>query len=202
MKCKLVCLFFAVLPAWKSFCQEADADVTTMAKITILNPGFSYEMRAGKFQTVYLQGFMNISGYARYSSAFGYESQFYFDPAATAQYRYYYNAGQRMDKGKRIEMNSMNYLSALYELIFSKMPVTQEWYVEEPSRRAVNRIGFVWGMQRNYPKHFSLDLNLGLGYLMSKETVLDASGRQTTRNVGRATTLGQLNLGFWLNRKK
>src|SRR5689334_15473284 len=119
MKSKLICFLSALLCALKSFSQEPE--VTDVARITILSPGFSYEMKAGKFQTLFFQVFMNTSAYAEYSSYFGYESRFYFDPAVTAQYRYYYNAGKRTDKGKRTEMNSMNYLALIDELFFSKM---------------------------------------------------------------------------------
>jgi Protein of unknown function (DUF3575) len=199
MKLKLACLLFIVLPALTGISQ--DLGVTNVAKITILNPGFGYEMKTGKFQTLFFQAFMNTSAYAEYSSYFGYESSFYFDPAATAQYRFYYNAGQRFDKGKRTEMNSMNYLALVDELLFSKIPISTG-YSEESSRRAVNRVGVVWGLQRNYQKHFSLDLNLGLGYVITNGTFYNVNGQKTTRRISQPTTLGQLNLGIWLNTKK
>jgi hypothetical protein len=54
-------------------------------------------------------------------------------------------------------------------------------------------------LQRNFEKHFSVDLNLGLGYLSSKETIYTT--RAETVNVGQLTFLGQLNIGFWFGGK-
>jgi hypothetical protein len=71
----------------------------------------------------------------------------------------------------------------------------------EINRRACNTVGVVWGFQRNYRKRFSLDLNLGLGYLFSTATVLDNTGQTVRENLGEFTTLGQLTLGFWLNKR-
>jgi hypothetical protein len=45
-------------------------------------------------------------------------------PALALQYRYYYNAARRRAKGKRTEMNSLNYVSALVETDFYKENVS------------------------------------------------------------------------------
>lgn len=75
-------------------------------------------------------------------------------------------------------------------------------YVDETSRRAISRFGVGWGFQRNYAQHFSLDLNLGLGYLISKGTEYSYNGQPRTRNISLPTFMGQLNIGFWLGQKK
>ena len=49
--------------------------------------------------------------------------------------------------------------------------------------------GVVWGFQRNYPSHFSLDLNIGLGYVKAG-------------TVNGISPIGELNIGFWLGKKK
>jgi hypothetical protein len=193
-------LFFLV--STTCFSQEkADADITDVTKITFFNPGFSYEGRIGKFQSLYAQAFMNTSAYFSYSDYFGTNAGIYFDPALTLQYRYYYNYNKRDAKSKRTEMNSLNYLSVIALSILSKSGISSS-AVDENHRRPVTTIGIVWGFQRNYPKRFSLDLNLGVGYLFGKETVLDDTGQYITRNRGQFTTTSQFNLGFWLNKRK
>jgi hypothetical protein len=202
MASKLTCLFcFLIINSLTAFCQDDEIDVSNVAKVTILNPGLSYEARIAKFQTVYVQGFMNMSGYFSYSDALGTESKFYFDPAADLQYRFYYNGMKRFEMEKRTEMNSMNYVTIMSEFIISKMRLSES-YVDETSRRAISRFGVGWGFQRNYAQHFSLDLNLGLGYLISKGTEYSYNGQPSTRDISLPTFMGQLNIGFWLGKKK
>lgn len=199
MRSKLICLSISLAAFFSCFSQEVD--VTNVAKVTILNPGLSYETRVGKFQTVYGQAFMNLSASYSYSSNLGSSSEFYFDPAATLQYRFYYNGGKRMEMEKRTEMNSMNYVAAITEVIFSKMRLTDD-YFDESDRRAISRFGIAWGFQRNYKGRFSLDLNLGLGYMVAKGTTYNYNGQVTTKTVTTPTMMGQFNIGFWLNREK
>jgi hypothetical protein len=178
-----------------------EADVTNITKVTFFNPGISYERRIQKLQTLYAQVFMNTSGRIEYSSSFGNTSTFYFDPAFTLQYRYYYNAARRLANDKRIEMNSLNYLSSIYELVYSKRQISASNYIET-NRRALNTFGIAWGFQRNYKRRFSIDLNLGAGYLFGKATLSDNTGQAITKNVGQFTPVGQLNIGLWLNRRE
>lgn len=178
-----------------------EIDITDITKITFLNPGLSYEKRIGKFQSLYAQAFMNVSAYFFYSSSQGTSAGVHFDPALTLQYRYYYNAVKRQEKGKRTEKNSLNYISPIFSTVFSKARISSSHYAEN-NRRAINKLGLAWGFQRNYEKRFSLDLNLGLGYLFTKASLPGATGQTITKRVGKFTTQGQLNLGFWLNKVK
>lgn len=200
MKLLYFCLFLSA-----GICHaqsHTNTDVTNITKLTFLNPGISYETRVGKWQTIYAQGFLNTSAYFSWSSSLGTNSGVYFDPAATAQYRYYYNAANREAKGKRTEMNSMNYVAGIVETIFTQA-AADEYHLKEVDRRPVTTIGCAWGIQRNGLKRFSLDLNLGIGYLFTKGTMYngDYSTDTHTVNVSKITGIGQLNLGFWLNKK-
>jgi hypothetical protein len=181
---------------------KTGTDVTNITKLTFLNPGISYEARVGKLQTVYVQSFMNTSAYFSYSSSIGSSSGVFFDPAATAQYRYYYNATARQAKGKRTEMNSMNYFAGVAETIFTRSAADDN-NLKELDRRPVTTIGLAWGIQRNGLKRFSLDLNLGIGYLFAKGTVYNSDYTNETRsvNVSKISGIGQINLGFWLNKR-
>jgi hypothetical protein len=201
MNHKLICSGLLLLATVAAFSQQDETDVTNVTKVTIINPGLSYEARIGKFQTLYMQGFMSMSGYFSYSDALGTESAFYFDPAADIQYRYYYNGRKRFEMEKRTEMNSMNYVTVMSEFILSKMRLTTD-YIDESKRRAISRFGVGWGFQRNYAQHFSLDLNLGFGYLLSKGTSYNWNGQLTTKTISTPTFMGQFNIGFWLNKSK
>jgi hypothetical protein len=199
MTSRLIC--FSISLTCFLAASSQDFDATNVAKVTILNPGLSYETRVGRFQTVYGQAFMNVSAYYSYSSSMGSSSEFYLDPAATLQYRYYYNGMKRMEMEKRTEMNSMNYVAVISEVIFSKMRLTDDYFVES-NRRGITRFGIAWGLQRNYKQRFSLDLNLGLGYMVAKGTTYNYSGQLTTKTITTPTMIGQFNIGFWLNREK
>ena len=196
-------LFFLMfLPVTTNcFCQDKDnTRLTDITKATFFNPGISYEKSIAKFQSLYGQLFMNTSFAIGFSSEFGTTSYIHFDPAATLQYRYYYNSEKREAKGKRIQMNSLNYLASIVEVTFSKGSISSS-YVTEKDRRAINVAGIAWGFQRNYPKRFSLDINLGAGFLFTRVTTINDSGELTIKNEGQFTTIGQVNLGFWLNKK-
>ncbi len=103
---------------------------------------------------------MNTSFGLGYSSSLGNTSFIYFDPALTIQYRYYYNYIKREAKGKRTEMNSLNYVCSILQTVFSKENISSSYY-PETNQRAINTFGLAWGFQRNFQNRFSLDLNLG-----------------------------------------
>jgi hypothetical protein len=198
VKSKLSCLLFACL-ALKSYSQETE--VTSVIKATILNPGVSYEQKIGTFTTAYAQFFMNTSSYTWTDSYNEVHMKLYFDPAVTLQGRFYYNARKRQEKEKRTEMNSMNYFALVGESIFSKIPLTDS-EPEEDKRRAVNQLGLCWGLQRNNEGRFSIDLYFGLGFRFSSYTTNNAYFESEKVNVSEAALMGQLNIGFWLNKRK
>ena len=198
MKLKAISFFTLLLASTASFSQE-ETDITNLTKLTFLNPGISREIRVAKLQSIYLQAFMNTSAYFSYSSSLGTDGGVNFDPAATVQYRYYYNAKKRAEKGKRTGMNSLNYITGLVETIFTSAAIS-DGDLNEDNRRPVTKIGAAWGIQRNGIKHFSLDLNLGLGYVFAKGTAYDINGLNKSSPVSQFTLLGQLNLGFWLGK--
>lgn len=184
------------------FCQEKNTgeDVKDIFKVTVLNPGISYEKRIGKFQTLYFQCFMNVS--ASKTSTFGGDTyDYYYDPAFTVQYRYYYNEQSRRDKGKRTSTNNLNYLAPVYQVFFSQLPFNNS--VEPDERRPVHFIATVWGIQRNYNSaHFALDLNVGPGVLFTSTTYTDPfNGTKMTKSESQFAVYAQLNLGFWLSKK-
>lgn len=190
-----------VLISANCFSQDkGNDDITDVTKLTFFNPGISYEKRIGKLQSLYAQAFMNTSFGLGYSSALGNTSYIHFDPALALQYRYYYNFAKRQAKGKRTGMNSLNYVCAIAETIFSKASISSSYYPEK-SIRAINSFGLAWGFQRNYHKRFSLDLSIGPGFLFTRVTTMNYTGQFITKRIGQFTTVGQINLGFWINKR-
>jgi len=203
MNTKWIILFSICLVSLHCFSQDREtADVTDIKKINFFNPGLVYEKRTGKFQTIHVQAYVALSTYLAFSSdnGPGTRAGLYLDPAAALGYRYYYNYAQREAKGKRTELNSLNFIGPVLQIVFSNANITANYLTEE-KRRAINLIGLSWGLQRNYNKRFSLDLNLGAGYLFAKSTET-VSGQTDNKVTGKATTIGHLTLGFWINKRK
>ena len=202
MRIKKITFLFLLIISINSFAQEKmQTDIVNITKVTFLDIGISYEKKVAKFQSILGQAFMNTSISIGYSSSLGNTSSIKFDPALSLQYRYYYNYDRRQKKGKRTEMNSLNYLSPTFVTILTKKRISTSHYIEN-NRRPINTVGVVWGIQRNYNKRFSVDFNLGLGYLFTTVSLPDNTGQTIKENIERFSTLGQLNLGFWLNRRK
>ena len=172
-------------------------DVTDVLKVNFFDPGISLEKRIGQSQTLYGQAFLSTAIFIGYSSSLGNISSVDIYPALTLQYRYYYNGNKRTSKGKRIEMNSMNYVTLVTDASFYK-----DNRYDLNKSRIMKTLGAAWGFQRNYPKRFSLDINVGIGYAFGKETILNYPGEYSDISYSEFTTIGQISLGFWLNRKK
>lgn len=189
MSIKSVLFFLCLLNINSALPQSGNEQgVVNLTKISFLSPGVSYEQKIGRFQTLYGCAFFNPSGYFGYSSTLGTSSHLYLDPAITIQYRYYYNAFRRGTKGRNIDMNNLNYVAPVFKTTFNA----------ENSQRSIHKTGIVWGLQRNYRRRFSLDLNIGLGYAFGREGRAE-SGEITGEQISEFTTIGQLNLGIWLN---
>lgn len=181
--------------------EENETDITNITKVTFLSPGASYEKRIAKFQSLFVRGSMIPSGYVAFGGALGNSSAFYLDPALTLHYRYYYNFAKRENKEKRTAWNCLNYIAAIWETVFSKKRITSSHYVDD-NLRAINTVGLAWGLQRNYKRRFSLDLDLGLGYLFTKLSKPNDLGQTITVHIGQLEPIININLGFWLNKRE
>lgn len=203
MKNILLKLFFFISFAAAANCFGQDKEnfgLVNMTKVTFFNPGISYEKRIAKLQSLYAQLFMNTSFSIGYSDALGNTSAIRFDPAATLQYRYYYNKGQREARGKNTKMNNLNYVSFIAKTTVITEKISLVDHVEK-IHWAINEFGIAWGLQRNHKSRFGLDLNVGPYYLFAKVTKQNSTGQFVTKNVDEFTISGQINLGFWLNKR-
>jgi len=189
---------FLVITA-NAFAQDTAWVTTNVTRITILNPGISYEMRTGKASTVYLHAYTTTLSSIGYSSTFGWSTQFQFDPSLSLQYRFFHNIKRRQEKGKRIEKNSLNYIAPVYQVSFSKNALSDGIYVNN-SRRPINELGVVWGMQRNYASRFSFGFNAGPGIFFGKDRIEDPMGSYTV-NITEFTIVAHLELAIWLGKK-
>lgn len=184
--------------------KEPIPDVTDISKVT-LHPGFSYEKRIGRHQTLYGQVFPTINFSFDFEDGIGgsnSEYSFYIDPAIFLQYRFYYNAGRRQRKGKRTELNSMNYIGVVDRTVFSKHPINSNYDMEK-HYRTMNMLGAVWGLQRNFDRsRISVDLNVGPAIAFAKTTSTNLSGHTETYIHNEFSLFTQFDVGFWLNKRK
>lgn len=200
MNCRFLLTAISFLFTLTGFSQNSDeVDITNIMKVNIINPGLSYEQRIGKLQSLHVQAYMSPSFGVGFSDAIGTTSFFYIDPAVNLQYRYYYNARRRQEKGKRTEMNSLNYIGPVYDALFSKERVYPSGAIKT-YKGTIHRAGALWGFQRNYPSRFALDLAAGPVYLYSK--VKFQSGNDITEvTTNEFDVMIQIRLGFWLNKR-
>jgi hypothetical protein len=174
--------------------------ITDVTRINFLAPGISYEKGVGLFQSIFLEGFVDVAFTYSYSEFLGSNTAVYLLPGLSAQYRYFYNARQREEKGKRTAVNSLNYVAPAFEMVFFRSGLV-DLTNREPRIYTIKSLGAVWGMQRNYPRHFSLDLNLGYGLLFGRGALLEGSSNPNRKYAVQASPLAHLTLGFWLNKK-
>ena len=95
-------------------------------------------------------------------------------------------------------MNSMNYVTSVFETVLSKKPFVLE--IDENNYRLINSFGLAWGFQRNYKKRFSLDFYFGLAFLFAK-SIAKTYPQIVHENFKQLAPMSQLNIGYWLNKR-
>ena len=152
-------------------------------KVTVIEPGLSYEFGLGKNTTLFLRGGMTATLATDYNDNI---TGVLFRPFLPASHRTYYNFRKRELIEKNISNNTGNYFAFL--LMAATKPINEGKDYHRSQNNNIINAGFVWGMQRNYASRFSLNLNIGLGY------------RKMGYEEG-IMPIGELNIGFWLNRR-
>jgi hypothetical protein len=159
-------------------------------KLTFLEPGVGMEFPLGKSTTLLTRVGLTATLAERIDiNDFSEHFTFLFRGFFSASGRYYYNFEKRKLMGKNNERNSANYMALLFLAATKPVNKNNAYAYESRYHNVLINTGFVWGLQRNYPSHFSLDLNIGLGY-----TQAGHSWRQFS-------PIGEFNIGFWLGRK-
>jgi hypothetical protein len=204
MRLQQLSLLMALLASLSCFAQDKPpaTEVTDVIKAIFLTPGIGYEKRMSAHQSLYVQGYLSLSGGVGYSSSLGWLSELNIDPALSAAYRFYFGFLGRQERGRRTALNSANYVSPFFEVSFPKRNVLQSPGNVVSKRRGVYTVGSTVGMQRNYKSRLSLDLNIGFGYIFPEPPIPDDSGEHFGERSGQLTIPGRLSLGIWLNRRR
>ena len=186
MKMIFILLFFLILTnlAFAQY-KEQDPQVTEgVTKITFIEPGIAHEFPLGKSTTFFLRGGMTASLALDYYDEI---SSVLFRLFAASSFRLYYNFKKRGLLEKNTAKNSANYVALLG--ILASPPLNKGTDYDPDYNETLVNTGVVWGMQRNYPSGFSLDLNIGLGYVKRGSQFL-------------FSPLGELNIGWWLGKNR
>jgi len=125
-------------------------------KINMISPGFVYEHGFTTKNTLYSEISVGV-GYS-YNSFYN-ESNVYFFPLISEQFRHYYNLEKRAKKGKSTAYNSANFFALNAQYNFQSIS-TNERYRECASSTT---IALLWGLQRTYKRKFNLEFNVGPG---------------------------------------
>ncbi|MBO9632054.1 MAG: hypothetical protein J7578_02975 [Chitinophagaceae bacterium] len=198
-------LSLAILIAIFGICQFprnafAQAESTeNVTALTLFTPGLSYEKSTSRSQSLRLHAYMSPSFSFAYSSSLGTESKFWLDPAIDLQYRFYYNFRKRLEKKARVEKNSANFIAIETGTYFSKKQVSDN-YFEEASRRPVNHLALLWGLQRNMPGRFSLNFSAGAGFSWTRSTTQLPTGEKATITSNRFILPVDMGIGIWLGK--
>ena len=88
---------------------------------------------------------------------------FILEPVITLEPRWYYNLNKRLEKDRRIDGNSGNFISL-------KTSFHPDWFLisnYDNNLRIVSNISIVptWGIRRNVGNHFNYETGFGVGYL-------------------------------------
>jgi len=162
---------------------EEERLTVPVTKITILEPGFAHEFPVGNKSTLFLRaGFTGTLAKDYYDEITG----VLFRVFGSATGRYYYNFNKRNMMGKNTKRNSANYFALLF--LVGSEPLNKDIDYDQQLNNSLLNYGVVWGIQRNYASRFSLDLNIGLGYVKAG-------------SITGVSPVGELNIGIWLGKK-
>jgi hypothetical protein len=198
MYSRLFCITFLLVTVSKGFSQSGD--VSNLLKISLVNPGISYEVKLGKLQTICVHTFLKTSVHVEGKSfiliPYNITTTFFFDPAMSLQFRQYYLTRKQRDGNRNHLLNNMNYIGLYEEMFFTRKPL----YQKVSSRRAYNRVALVWGTQQNITRHLSFNIDLGYGYLFPVKPFYNTNGEKKEETL-RETPLVQLTLALLLGTK-
>lgn len=199
-----LCVIISLVFSAKSFSQDTSQQgIVDITRLTLVGPGIEYEKKVGQFQSLSVAAFGSIAYALGVSSSQGINQSYSIDPALGLTYRHYYNYERRTEKGKRTDMNNLNFFGAYYESVFTKNALARTHLAEE-KRRAVNNFGLLWGFQRNFYSRISVTFTVGYGYSVTTATEYLKDGTNNTRtfNYGRFGLTQGFTFGFWLNKRK
>jgi hypothetical protein len=167
------------------YAQQDEDEVRTVSvtKITVLEPGIAYELPVGGKSSLFFRTGLTATLATDYYDEI---TGVLFRVFGAASGRVYYNFEKRNLQERNIKNNSANYFALL--VLVATQPLNKGNDYDTDLNKSILNTGIVWGMQRNYPSRFSLDLNLGLGYVKAG-------------NISSFSPVGEFNIGFRLGKK-
>ena len=196
-----VTLFAAACCPVATLAQDS-SHISKVTRLGILLPSFSYELPAGKNNSIQARVYMNANFTPDLDFASSENSsRATIDPglAFSGAFRHYYNYSNRLAKGKRTERNSLNFVSVLVGTSYTRRPVSFD-YGRSRSLRFVHQAAMLWGLQRNYAGRFSFELNTGAGVYMGESNEGGSAPIRSYRVTAFRPVI-QFSMGLWLNRK-
>jgi hypothetical protein len=150
-----------------SYAQSYDlkSSTTSIFKLNFLLPGISYEQNISRYSTLYFNTYMDGIIPDKYFSP-SETTHLYFIPSLNVEFRSYsLSMKKREAKGLRTALNSANY----FEFAYVGRYTQTDYYSDH---QWLNQIAAAWGIQRNAPKGFSIDLHIGLIYTLHANNLI------------------------------
>ncbi|TYA59065.1 hypothetical protein [Formosa maritima] len=108
------------------------------------------------------------------------EKGLFFIPVITLEPRFYYNLNKRVNKGKRIDGNSGNFIAL-------KTSYNSDLFFIGTSKDINLETDFMivptWGIRRNIGNHFNYEAGFGLGYIHYREEYYNDSNSDVAVNL-------------------
>ena len=185
---KLILLFVIVMVSINSFGQKG-FNIKNMTCVSLITPGVSYEKKVGKVTTILTNVYIHLGSQdAERGAAF--LPDIYIEPAVSIQYRYYFSQGSI----KSVNKNTGIYVAAINTVLYSGQSVN---HMVSTKKRWVNNLGIALGTQYNDKKRFSTDFSLAI----VNRTGKNYNGQMKSSTENEPLVLGQIQMGFWLNRR-
>ena len=163
---------------------QPQTGVSNIFKLNFFLPGVSYEQKITQHQTLHTSAFLDFNVQTTGVNGEN-QTDILWAPSLNVGFRTYYNMEKRAEKNCNTARNSANYVAPMY---IGRYALTDP----NEDRRWINQVGLVWGIQRNAPKGFSLDLSLGLSYIFNM---------QHSSYYAPIELIAQISFGYWIGRK-
>ena len=192
MKNILLTIFALFVFIFSGKAQEATVEKSIWGVYIGINPLGIYN-ETGLTESIALRSELGF-GFAWGSSATYIDNSSYWAvmPVVMVEPRYYYNLNKRLNKGRRIEGNSGNFLALSvgiqpdFGFTSDNVDLNKEFYVI-PS----------WGIRRSIGQSFSFETAIGLGYAWSFNEYILYTGEKVSTTDGGVSVGFRLGFGYW-----
>jgi len=96
-------------------------------------------------------------------------------PVIALEPRFYYNLQKRMEKGKRTDANSGNFVSLHLGYVPDFKITSHEYVIVHPEFTVLP----MWGLKRSVGKHFNFETAYGIGHRWRFKEYTDYNGKKT-----------------------